>query len=368
MEREYARRASGKHDGRKHRKGEREDSRSRSQMSGGRTPSRSPSPKRHRESRRPPRRSEGSKSHSKSDPSDASRFTADVCEGLKSFFGEKLDEIRDVVGEQARRIDAHDQRLDEHEHLHKEAHNKFELVFERLQIVEAEVGKWKAEAAKLGARLVVAESAEPTSQADRSFNRIPNPAILTINAKKAVPVSVIQAKLDELLVKGGLSACMCKLRESRGKPAGKFFIVTFLGSVNLAGERVERTLSTVKDDEGKWESVFVDDNEEGQIQIYLGRDKSDRMRATEIATKKLPEILVELHGSKDFFPKKFDGEVHSDWRPLAKVDVVSKSECKLLWETSYADELGIERAKVADLFKARNSRASARPPPNWSCS
>ena len=109
----------------------------------------------------------------------------------------------------------------------------------------------------------------------------------------------------------------------------------------------------------------MEDPQGEQVQIYLGKDKSARMVRTEVATKRLHTILVETHGSEQrkFFLKREDGEIHSQWRPLAKVEVASKEECKLLWDIEFANEIKIDRAMVAERFA---QQSAPKKQANWS--
>jgi hypothetical protein len=303
-------------------------------------------------------------------------FVADISKSLSETMVKTIgqtmapisDDIRDIkhsVSGMQERIDEHDALLEAHAKSHKEHKSNFAAIFDRLEVLEADCAHYKAEAAKMGARLIQAEEAPPISPADRSFNRIPNPSLLCVNAKEAIPLSSMSAKVATMLAKAGMGLGDVKLREARNLPAGKRFLVAFKGTPQIASGRVDRILAACRDDDGKWEQIFVEDDQGNAIQVYLGRDKSARMVSTEIATKRLHSLLVAQYPGIDFFPKRQDGEIHSSWRPLAKVDVVSKTECKLLWDVELADELQIDRSKTNEAFKARSS---GRPATNWSCS
>ena len=325
----------------------------------------SPSPHRVRDERKPRGYAAEPPKTPYSDTPDAIRFTADVVEGLKGFFGTHMDELKAVVNIQTQRLDAHDANLVLHDEQLTVHGNKIEVMFNRLSVVEAEVGKWKAEALRLGERVHQAETAEPKPAANRLFDRAPNPALLAINSKSQVPASTIKGKLIHLLENVGVrdAGSVFTIKVSRD---GKHFDALFKGSPTIAAERVDKVLDSMRDDEGNWVEIFVGGGSDEDIQIYLGRDKSDRQKSTEIATKRLRTILAELHPTVEFFAKKFDGEIHSEWRPLAKVDVISKNECKLLWQVDLAAELGINRTQINEVFLAKSK--SNRPPTAWSSS
>ena len=101
---------------------------------------------------------------------------------------------------------------------------------------------------------------------------------------------------------------------------------------------MDRILSSRRGDEGKWDQVYVEDNSGGAAQIFLGRDKPEKRVATETGAEQLHVLLCQPHSDMDFYHKCQDGEIHSNWMPVAKVDFVSSAECKLLWASELASE------------------------------
>jgi hypothetical protein len=299
-----------------------------------------------------------------------------VTEALKGYLGEKIDEVGgkvDSLGDDLRaKLQIHDEQLAEHDgriacHARelKDHHGKIQELFSRLTEVETVAKHWKEEAQKLGSRLVAAESATPSKYDASEFDRPPNPCALRTNCNSNVNIEVIKSKLAELLprIGLGLDSVQCL-----GPPIGRRFVILFKGTNKLGSDRANKLLATMRTGDRKWEPIFVEDPEHAQVQLYFSHDKSDRMERTEVAAKRLHTLLVETHGTaanQKFYLKREDGEIHSAWRPLAKVEVVSKDECKLLWDVEFAVELKIDRAMVAERFA---QRTRAKPQTNWSCS
>jgi hypothetical protein len=209
---------------------------------------------------------------------------------------------------------------------------------------------------------MAAESAPPSKYNDSEFDRPPNPCALRTNCNTNVNIEVIQTKLAELLPRIGLGLDPVQVI---GPPIGRRFVILFKGTNKLGSERANKLLATMRTVDRKWEPIFVEDPEHTQVQLYFSHDKSERMERTEVAAKRLHTLLAETHGSANqkFFLKREDGEIHSAWRPLAKVEVVSKDECKLLWDVEFAVELKIDRAMVAERFA---QRTRPKPQTNWS--
>ena len=116
-------------------------------------------------------------------------------------------------------------------------------------------------------------------------------------------------------------------------------------------------LGTLKLGDGEWERVLVSAPGGGQVQIYLGPDKSPKQVRTEILTKKAYAIL-QAEGVKDLSINRRRGQVLQDWVPLALVDVKNQEEVEIMWNSELRDKLEIHKGRVlVALLKRSDSRS-----------
>ena len=130
------------------------------------------------------------------------------------------------------------------------------------------------------------------------------------------------------------------------------------------------TLDSLRDEEGNWESVLVNDiarDNKGaplQVQIFPGPDKSKKQIQTEVLTKRLGGILSKEFGIQDIDTRRYKGEVLASWQPLAMVQVNGPMETEILWDAVFRDSLNINKERVKDLLLADSSSRST--PIQWS--
>ena len=242
----------------------------------------------------------------------------------------------------------------------KEHDETFSLFDERLSCLEVSNKE-------LRARLAIAESAEPAPlQKSFEFDRAPDCSIIKINTKSNVSKEAVNKALLRTVEKANVDVKSFTLK---GKAIDRWFVASFKGTPDISQRNVRSTLDSLRNEDGHWERVLVDDvslDSQGrplQVQIFLGPDKSKKQVKTEVLTKKLGGILFDL-GIKDIDTRRFKGEVLASWQPLAMVQVNGPQETEILWDAVYRDSLGIDKERVRALLLADSPTRSS--PIQWS--
>eukprot|EP00973_Karenia_brevis_P078076 10845004-Karenia_brevis.AAC.1 len=142
----------------------------------------------------------------------------------------------------------------------------------------------------------------------------------------------------------------------------KFWTVAVKGSNSLAGRRVRKVLSSLKQDDGQWKKVWAE-TPKGKVQVFMGPDKSKKTVQTEMATKKMVDILCKAKPdlAKSFTSHKAQGIIFHDWEDLALVEVEdAKSPPRVAWQKEFAKTLGLDTDELAEKFSAACQRRKPR--------
>ena len=105
----------------------------------------------------------------------------------------------------------------------------------------------------------------------------------------------------------------------KGPKLGRSFTVQLLGEGGLAVRRVKKALEMLKDQEGKWREFPIKTPSGDAADLFVGRDRNKKQRATEISTKALAQHLQSVKPTIDFYAKKSEGIVTSAFEPVAQL-------------------------------------------------
>ena len=94
-------------------------------------------------------------------------------------------------------------------------------------------------------------------------------------------------------------------------------------------------------------------------ECYLNGDKNSKMVKTEIACKKILELLRARHASMESKGKpsvfqvgnKLEGKICCSWKPIARVRAVDNDTIELDWDKSKATEAGVDYVAVDADFR-----------------
>ena len=230
-----------------------------------------------------------------------------------------------------------------------------------------------AATAKLQASAASSSSARfsgpPTARA--STDPQANQSIIKIGAKRQTTKQLVKdAFLPHILESTGIGEDEVMFM---GPGAGKNFEVTFKGNPDSAASYVNKILLALREGSGPnvtWKRFEVQDpGPEGNIPLYINRDKSPATVSREICTRKLLEALRATHSGGELGSVTMDrafGAISLDNPPLARVNVEDRSNPTLLWVNATVARHKIDKKSVTEKFLASASRSGAMSTAAWS--
>jgi hypothetical protein len=72
-------------------------------------------------------------------------------------------------------------------------------------------------------------------------------------------------------------------------------------------------------------------------------------------------VLKTTHSDTEFFGRKSDGAVTSNYIAIARINIIDADNYKVEWNGVAADKLGINRSQIATKLLAEDVRAE----PEW---
>ena len=180
-----------------------------------------------------------------------------------------------------------------------------------------------------------------------------------------MPKEKVLEVVKDLLKDTNIDEGQCVLQ---GPDVGKTFFIAFKGSDRIAAGLADQFADSLCDRSGErpiWKEVNVLDVKDAPQRVYIRKDVSPRDERKEMLTWKLGKIL-ESQGVTDVFTNKKQGEISCDFQPLAKVDVVSRTEANILWNNEVAARCSALKKKEAidEFCKTRRGAANVQ----WSSS
>ena len=263
----------------------------------------------------------------------------------------KLDSLDERIAGVEKNVSECQSTLDRHE-------KDIQYLLQHIKDVESSKSGLEERASKLESRMAIAESMEIKSP-DSNFDRAQNPTVVKASAKVHVAKDALLASFTTLVEKVSLPTDCFKIN---GDQVGQHFTIQFSGSPNLASDRARLVLQSLRRGDGSWDRFLVRNPEGDLVQVFLGPDKSPKQVRTEILTKKLASIF-QSKGYSEVHANRRQGQVCISWRPLVMVDVTSREQVELLWDSEYSEQLKVDRAGVCKLFK--DAPSSAASPIKW---
>ena len=198
-----------------------------------------------------------------------------------------------------------------------------------------------------------------------------NPALIKVGAKRVTTRQAVQAAfMPHILDSTGLGEDEIRFL---GPAAGKNFEVTFKGNQDSAASYVNKILLALREGSGanvSWKRFEVqDDGPDGNIPLFINRDKTPETISREICTRKLLDALRATHTGGELGNVTMDrafGAVSLDNAPLARVNVDDRSNPTLFWVNATVTRHKINKKSVTDKFLAAASRTGAMATADWS--
>ena len=98
-----------------------------------------------------------------------------------------------------------------------------------------------------------------------------------------------------------------------------------------------------------------------KTELFADADKNGKQIRREALTKKLVRVLKATHADNEFFGRKTDGAVTSNYIAIARINIIDADSYKVEWNGPAADKLGINREQIAAKLLAEDVRAE----PEW---
>jgi len=197
-----------------------------------------------------------------------------------------------------------------------------------------------------------------------AFERDLDLTILKINTKSQC-TKVEMAKVVTIILKDALTSVA--EFDIEGLETGEKFVVRIRGSPDSAAAVVRKVLAAQRLGAGEFRRykcvtpVKDGTGSSAYTDVYLNGDKNSKMVKTEIACKKVIELLRTRHAAMETKGKpsvfqvgnKLEGKICCSWKPIARVRAVDNDNVELDWDKSKATEAGIDYAAVdADFRKS----------------
>jgi len=146
-----------------------------------------------------------------------------------------------------------------------------------------------------------------------------------------------------------------------GPTIGKFFILRLHSEAGLAARRLKKAFGLLKDGAGNWRQFSMPVAQASgsaalpkQVQLYVAPDKSDKVRQTEMALKKLYRVLQNSYGDKTFSISRKTSTIQADFVPIVKVEAIApRTPASLRWNADGIRTTGLSDIKdvVAEKFR-----------------
>ena len=223
----------------------------------------------------------------------------------------------------------------------------------------------------VAAAAAAAPSASGPSAARSSTDPQANQGIIKIGASRATTKQAVQdAYLPYILENTGLGVDEVRFV---GPAAGKNFEVAFIGAQDSAANYVNKLMQALRQGSGQnvqWKRFEIEDTGiDGNIKLYINRDKTQTMVSREICTRKLIDALKATHSNDELGTITSDrlfGGVSLNSSPLARVDVSDRSNPFLLWVNASVEKYKIDKLTVNEKFLASASRSGGMASASWS--
>ena len=232
-----------------------------------------------------------------------------------------------------------------------------------------------AATARLRDNVAAAAAAAPSgsgpSAARSSTEPRANQGIIKIGASRATTKQKVQdAFLPHILENTSLGADEIRFV---GPAAGKNFEVAFLGAQDSAANYVNKLMQALRQGSGQnvqWKRFEIEDTGiDGNIKLYINRDKTQTEVSKEICTRKLFDAIKATHSNDElgtFTCDRGAGGVSINSSPLARVDVSDRSNPTLLWNNATVERFKVDKLAVNEKFLASASRSGAFASAAWS--
>ena len=180
------------------------------------------------------------------------------------------------------------------------------------------------------------------------FERQPDLIVVKARIMDAVTPEAARVAVRGIVEEMGMKDDEMKIE---GKDLDKGFTFRFAGCIAMAARRARKFMQLQRDG-GEWRELVAKTPDGAESKMYVDVDKSKKQIKMEMMGRRLRKVLKEKFPARDFFNRRRDGTVSTDWTPLARVVVVGPEAHKIEWNMKLAGELGIDKDMVSEKVEA----------------
>eukprot|EP00973_Karenia_brevis_P048755 6764537-Karenia_brevis.AAC.1 len=127
------------------------------------------------------------------------------------------------------------------------------------------------------------------------------------------------------------------------------FNVVFKGKGDAPRRRALKAMGSLRNDKGEWDTLFVPNESNQPVRIFVGEDKSPKQRAIEMWCRRTRRALQKMYPALQFNIIKKNGIITCGWKDLAKIDVLEKgAEPVYAWKASMVAQFAIDKKGVVE--------------------
>ena len=174
-------------------------------------------------------------------------------------------------------------------------------------------------------------------------------------------LTIVRARILDAVTPAAARAAVCGIMEEmnlkddemkiEGKDLDKGFTFRFAGCTATAARRARKFMQLQRDG-GEWRDLVAKTPDGSETKMYLDVDKSKKQIKMEMMSRRLHKVLKEKYPARDFFNRKRDGTVSTEWTPLARIANVNIDSYKIEWNMKLVGELGIDKDTVNEKVEA----------------
>jgi hypothetical protein len=163
-----------------------------------------------------------------------------------------------------------------------------------------------------------------------------------------------QLVAEDIVTHGGLEKKDFELEMGK---IGSMASIRFIGvDERASAQRVRKVLMAQRIGAREWRQYTVQTYDAGLQPMRVNPDKNSKTISTEIAAKKLLEVLATQAPSKKFFASRdVRGEIQHQWVECLKLDLTSRTCARILWKGEGSKQspssLGLDKSAVESAFQ-----------------
>ena len=180
------------------------------------------------------------------------------------------------------------------------------------------------------------------------FERQSDLTVVKARIMDAVTPAAARAAVRGIMEEMGLKDDEMKIE---GKDLDKGFTFRFAGCTATAARRARKFMQLQRDG-GEWREIVAKTPDGSETKMYFDVDKNKKQIKMEMMGRRLHKVLKEKYPARDFFNRKRDGTISTEWTPLARVAIVGPESHQIEWNMKLVGELGIDRDMVSEKVEA----------------